>query len=130
VVNFTMVFDEPYLLGLLIKKSDRLFIQVRPEFTNYTEGLWLKKKSDNVTFNVDGKDWIFQNNITTYKLHSKEANKRIPLLFDWRNPMMINLRTISKNCYWVMIGIILAQFVLLVWRRVGLLPLWILIEYL
>jgi len=124
-----MVFDEPYLLGLLIKKSDRLFIQVRPDF-NYTTGLWLEKKSDNVTFNVDGKDWIFQNNITKYELNSKEANKRIPLLFDWRNPMMTSLRSIAKNCYWVIIGIILAQFVLLVWRRVGLLPLWILIEYL
>jgi len=129
VVNFTMVFDEPYLLGLLIKKSDRLFIQVRDGF-NYSNGLWLQKASDNVTFNVDGKDWIFQNNITTYTLHSKEANKRIPLLFDWRNPMMTSLRNIAKNCYWVIIGIILAQFVLLIWRRVGLLPLWILIEYL
>merc|ERR1719498_1343440 len=42
---------------------------------------------------------------------------------------MINMRRISRNMYWVVIGLILLQFLLLVWRKVGLLPLWILIEY-
>jgi hypothetical protein len=32
--------------------------------------------------------------------------------------------------YYVIIGLILTQFVLLLWRGVGLLPVWILIEYL
>jgi hypothetical protein len=32
--------------------------------------------------------------------------------------------------YWVMIALILTQFLLLLWRGVGLLPVWILIEYL
>lgn len=58
------------------------------------------------------------------------ANKRIPLLFDWNNPMMMTMRQIASKSYWVVIGIVFAQFFLLVWRRVGLLPLWILIEYL
>lgn len=47
-IRFTMDFDEPYLLGLLIKKSDRLFIDIREGFvyeelfinweTDYSEG--------------------------------------------------------------------------------------------
>jgi len=43
---------------------------------------------------------------------------------------MALLRNIAKNMYWVLIGIILLQFVLLSLRRVGLLPVWVFIEYL
>lgn len=38
-VNFTMKFSKPYRIGLLVKKSDRLHIDVNNE-TDYT-GLWL-----------------------------------------------------------------------------------------
>lgn len=30
VVNFTMVFEEPYMLGLLLKKSDKLYVELNP----------------------------------------------------------------------------------------------------
>lgn len=39
-------------------------------------------------------------------------------------------RRVAQNMYWVMIALILTQFLLLLWRGVGLLPVWILIEYL
>lgn len=39
------------------------------------------------------------------------------------------MRTIASRMYWVMIGIIVTQFFLLMWRGVGLLPVWTLIEY-
>jgi len=42
---------------------------------------------------------------------------------------MALMRDISKNMYWVMIAIIVTQFFLLMWRGVGLLPVWTLIEY-
>jgi hypothetical protein len=122
-----MDFDEPYLLGLLIKKSDRLYIDMRPGF-NYTN-LFIDWDSDYSEGATEGLDNVYQTNITYYKLKTETANRRIPLLFDWNNTMMINMRAISRNMYWVIIAIIFTQFALLLWRKVGLLPLWILIEY-
>lgn len=123
-----MEFDEPYLLGLLIKKSDRLYVDIRENY-NYTD-LFINYETDFVEGETEGLDNVYQTNITYYKLETESANRRIPLLFDWNNDMMINMRAISRNMYWVLIAIILTQFFLLIWRKVGLLPLWILIEYL
>lgn len=51
------------------------------------------------------------------------------MLFDFGNEKMSLMRKIASNMYWVMIGLIMVQFVLLMWRGVGLLPVWTLIEY-
>ena len=99
-----MVFDEPYLLGLLIKKSDVLYIMVREGFEY--QGLFIYEKKDNITSSDPGKDWLIHTNITKYELLYKKAEKRIPLLFDWNNNMMKTMRQISANSYWVLIGII------------------------
>lgn len=50
--------------------------------------------------------------------------------FDFRNSNMMLYRRIAANMYWVLIAIILTQFLLLIWRGVGLQPVWVLIEYL
>jgi hypothetical protein len=34
-INFTMTFAEPYMIGLLVKITDKLFMDVKPNF-NYT----------------------------------------------------------------------------------------------
>ena len=34
-INFTLTFAEPYMIGLLVKISDKLFMDVKPNF-NYT----------------------------------------------------------------------------------------------
>lgn len=34
-INFTMTFAEPYMIGLLVKISDKLFMDIKPGF-NYT----------------------------------------------------------------------------------------------
>ncbi len=39
-------------------------------------------------------------------------------------------RRIAQNMYWVLIGLIGVQLLLLYWRDVGLQPVWVLIEYL
>lgn len=52
------------------------------------------------------------------------------MIFDWRNPEMALMRKIAKNMYWVLVAIILVQFALLTLRRVGLLPVWVFVEYL
>ena len=61
---------------------------------------------------------------------NNSTKKRLEMIFDWENPTMATARKISKNMYWVIIALVLIQFVLLIWRGVGLLPVWILIEYL
>lgn len=38
-------------------------------------------------------------------------------------------RRIAENMYWVLIGLIVVQFLLLLWRGVGLQPVWVLLEY-
>lgn len=131
-VNFTMVFDEPYLLGLLIKKSDKLYIDVRDGYKDVKmhEDLFIYHDYDNITTKVANKEHIIHMNITKYKLGKMSAAKRIPLLFDWNNHMMKTMRVIAQYSYWILIFIILLQFVLLSIRQVGLLTLWILIEYL
>lgn len=107
-INFTMTFAEPYRLGLLIKKSDKLYIEVRDGF-NYSG--------------------MFLGNATEHRLLTKTSNKRIEMIFDFRNENMFLMRSIAASMYWVMLGIIVLQFVLLLWRGVGLLTVWVLIEY-
>lgn len=43
---------------------------------------------------------------------------------------MALMRSIAKHMYWVMIGLIALQFIMLMARRTGLLPVWTFIEYL
>ena len=42
---------------------------------------------------------------------------------------MYDMREIAYYLYWVMIGIVAIQFFMLLFRNVGFLPLWTLIEY-
>jgi hypothetical protein len=97
------------MIGLLLKKSDRLHIDVEEGF-DITQ--------------------IYLGNKTEVRLLNNQTRVRLEMIFDWDNPVMAKARKISANMYYVIIGLILTQFVLLLWRGVGLLPVWILIEYL
>lgn len=108
-INFTMTFHKPYMIGLLLKKSDRLHIDIKDGF-DVTQ--------------------IYLGNKTEVRLLNNKTRVRLEMIFDWDNPVMAKARKISANMYYVIIGLILTQFVLLMWRGVGLLPVWILIEYL
>ena len=108
-INFTMVFEEPYMIGLLLKKSDKLYIDLNDGF-NYTK--------------------MFYGNLSEIRLVTTTANAALPMTFDWNNEKMALMRSIAKNMYWGMIALIASQFIMLMLRRVGLLPVWILIEYL
>ena len=108
-LNFTMTFEKPYMVGLLIKKQDKLYLELKEDY--------------NVTN-------MFLGNKTEHRLTTTTAEKTICMIFDFRNPNMSLMRSISSKMYWGMIGIIVTQFVLLISRNVGLLPVWILLEYL
>jgi hypothetical protein len=42
-MNFTATFDRPYLLGLLVKKSDKLYIHMKYDLLD-TKGYFLPDK--------------------------------------------------------------------------------------
>jgi len=112
-IDFEIRFSKPYRVGLLVKKSDRLHIDVQMEESQYngTYGLWLGDPK-------------------TYVLGTTAAKIRLELIFDFDNEVMATFRSTAKNMYWVIIGLIILQFILLLIRGVGLLPVWVFIEYL
>ena len=73
---------------------------------------------------------LYFGNATVQRIWTNSTNKRIDMQFDYRNANMILYRRIAENMYWVLIALILAQFLLLMWRGVGLQPVWVLLEYL
>ena len=52
------------------------------------------------------------------------------MIFDWDNEVMSTFRNVAKTMYWVLSSIIIIQFIVLSIRGVGLLPVWVFIEYL
>ena len=116
-VNFTCTFAKPYKLGLLVKKSDRLHIDVAMSESEYGG-------------DVNGKDGLWLSAPDTYSLGNVKAKHRLEMIFDFDNEVMKTMRSIARNTYWVLIGMIVAQIVLLSVRGVDLLLVWIFIEYL
>ena len=41
---------------------------------------------------------------------NNSTKKRLEMIFDWDNPTMATARTISKNMYWAIIGLVLLKF--------------------
>jgi hypothetical protein len=66
----------------------------------------------------------------TYELGNTESKLKLPMQFDFENEVMKTFRGTASNMYWVIIGIIVIQFLGLSIRGVGLLPVWVFIEYL
>ncbi|CDW72642.1 UNKNOWN [Stylonychia lemnae] len=102
--NFTARFQEPYLLGLLSKRDDLLI------FECLNQSLIVINPQDEI-------------------LASTVASKRIEMQFDFRDEKMQFMRSTSLALYYIMIAIIAIQFFLLLFKNVGFLPLWTLIEY-
>lgn len=142
-MNFTCTFDRPYLLGLLVKKSDKLYVHMKYDLLDvkgyflpdkqYYNGMILgnttvtrlfreicekdaEKDSSNPLGSTQFREKIFQ-------------IKRIDMQFDFRNDQMYYMRQLSIKTYWYICGVVAFQFVILFARNVGFLPVWTLIEY-
>jgi hypothetical protein len=116
-INFTMTFFQPYYIGLLNKKSDNLKFQLKNKYEGYEEFYC----------------GMFIGNCTELRLSLKSnetQSKRMEIIFDMRDEVMTAFRNIASKMYYVVIGIVLLQFAILAARGVGLLPVWILVEYL
>jgi hypothetical protein len=120
-VNFTMTFFKPYNIGLLNKKSDELKFQLKNPYEG-NEKFYCNLFKVNTTVNCTETRLSANANAT--------VSKRMEVIFDMRNPIMKQFRKIASRMYYVIIAIVLVQFVALAVRGVGLFPVWILIEYL
>jgi hypothetical protein len=146
-INFTAKFYEPYMLGLLVKRSDKLFVHLRydlldswgfikdeyahhREMLNYSGSvnasetrLWTK------LCQKDQDDELSEEALDTKNREKLYVSQRINLQFDFRNKIMSYWRQLSIKMYWYLSGVILVQYFWLFYKNLGLLPMWTLIEY-
>ena len=117
-LDFKVSWFDPYKLGLLVKKSDKLVIDIGMR--------------DECAAKYTCRGCLFLGEPDTYELVAEDASVsiRIPMQFDFTNSVMQTFRDTAKTMYWVLSAIIVVQFVALTLRGVGLLPVWIFIEYL
>jgi len=74
-VNFTMTFEKPYMLGLLLKRSDRIFIDRRTD-NNFTIA------SDfffNTTITGGDEEKRIRGNQSIHRLNTTTSNKRLEI---------------------------------------------------
>ena len=83
-INFTLTFEEPYLLGLLNKKKDYLVIALRND--------------------TDPSEIILNTTANVFGVNSTQF--AIPMQFDYRNSKMQFMRDTAIYLYYVMIGIV------------------------
>jgi len=142
-MNYQAEFYEPYKLGLLMKKSDKLYIHLkydlldtkgyfRPEY-RYLDGMVLGNKTLTRMYHEECmKDLEAETSSVYGSTTNREkllANKRIDMQFDFRNTEMYYMRQLAIKMYFYICGIVFLQFFILLWRNVGLLPVWTMIEY-
>lgn len=120
-VNFTMTFEKPYNIGLLKKRSDFLQFKMIKGYEG-SEKWYCNLFKVNATVNCTETRLAANANAT--------IERRMELIFDMDNSVMKVFRFVAANMYYVVIALIFVQFILLVFRGVGLFPMWILIEYL
>ena len=142
-MNFQAEFYDPYMLGLLMKKSDRLFIHmkydlldVRGYFTDqyrYLDEMVVGNLSltrffhDQCMLDLEadaGSPYGFTQN--REKLF---VSKRIEMQFDFRNEQMAYMRSLAIKLYWYITFVVMIQFAVLMWKNVGFLPVFTMIEY-
>lgn len=146
-LNFTVVFDKPYMLGLLVKKNDRLYVHLKyylldtygffkPEFDNMGGNIslmFLGNRSLTRMFpdrcEKDRDEEVLQLLGSTEYRETIYSQTVIPLLFDMTNDLMSFWRSYAINTYWYLLGFVSLQFCALAYRGVGYFPLWMMIEY-
>jgi len=143
-MNWTAKFYRPYMLGLLMKKSDKLYIHLRydlldtkgyfrPEY-RHLDKMFLGNTTltrlyhDRCTKDLEA-EAASQYGATTNR-EKLYVSKRIDLQFNFEtNEQMAYMRQLAVKTYWYLCGIVATQFVVLFLRNVGFLPVWTIIEY-
>jgi len=88
----------------------------------------LIKRSDYLVFNCRNSS-LFIANVSNQIFKSNSTQKRIEMIFDYRNEKMAFMKSTGETLFFVLCGLVVLQFIVLFFRNVSMLPLWILIEY-
>lgn len=144
-MTYQATFTDPYMLGLLMKKSDKLYIHLKYDLLDvkgyfrkpyrYLDGMVTGNKTLTRMWYEKCKQDA-QKDLSATNPYPKTTNreklyvyKRIPLQFDFRNEQMWYMRQLAIKLYYYICGIVFLQFFVLLWRNVGLIPVWTMIEY-
>lgn len=145
-MNYTVDFDKPYMLGLLVKKPDRIYVHLKyylldtygffKDEHKWLEGMFVGNSSETRMFfpkceqdrdeDVLTRAMGFETTTKREQLYSQTA---IPLLFDFRNDYMAFWQSYANQCYWYLCFFVIFQFTALWFRGVGYFPLWTMVEY-
>ena len=112
-----MTFEKPYLLGLLIKKSDKIYINRQTDYNFNSTYFFLNTTMEGLPDWDD--DGVYRGNSSVHRFVTNTTSQKIEMIFDFRNQTMKLYRRIAANMYWVMIALIITQFISLWCRGVG-----------
>jgi hypothetical protein len=143
VLNFTAKFYEPYMLGLLVKRSDRLYVHFRydlldsygffKEEHSYFNQMILGNTSETriwpETCMKDQEEDTPEEELDTVNREKLYVSQRIDLQFDFRNDQMYYWRQMAIKMYYYLCAVVTLQFIWLFYKNLSLLPMWTLIEY-
>jgi hypothetical protein len=142
-MSYQAEFYDPYMLGLLMKKSDKLYIHMKYDLLDtkgyfkdeyrYLDGMIIGNKTMTRFFREQCALDLEADSSSPYGATTNReklyVNKRIDMQFDFRNEQMYYMRQLAIKTYFYICGIVFLQFFILLWRNVGLLPVWTMIEY-
>ena len=109
-VDVRFKFDEPFRLGLNTEKSDYLVVALNSSYP-WTQAMTIEPSV------LEGKEL------------QQEARARIELTFDYENDEMKSIVTVSEIFFYIFIFFIIVQVALLLFRNVGLITFWVMIDY-
>jgi hypothetical protein len=81
-VNFTLTFEKPYMVGLLLKRSDKVFIVRKPDFNISKEFFF------NTTITGLEDERGLRGNQSIHRLYTNSSDMRVEMQFDYRNANM------------------------------------------
>lgn len=142
-MKFHAEFYDPYMLGLLMKKSDKLYIHMKYDLLDvrgyfrdeyrYMDEMVVGNLSLTRFFHDQCMLDLEADASSPYGFTQNReklfVSKRIEMQFDFRNEQMAYMRNLAIKLYWYITFIVMIQFVILLWKNVGFLPVWTMIEY-
>ena len=110
-------FDDPFVLGLIEEKDDRLFFGLN---TSYPLSNLFLNSTRRSLFSTEE---LMFNDLKT------NSGARVNLQFDYTQPLMEFMNKLGKFLFWLLICIVIFQFIILEYDEVSLLIFWEFIAY-
>lgn len=79
LINFTMTFEQPYMLGLLLKKSDKIFIDLKKDFVIDKEAFFFNTNLTAPDVDIPKEDQNVLANSSWHRLFTETSSMRIEM---------------------------------------------------